>query len=70
MIAMSLPELKRLVAPHHVVLIAIGSSGDVHPFVGLGLALQRRGHQVTVATNDHFAPLLARWGWGLRRLGR
>ena len=69
MIAMSFPELKCPVAPHHVVLIAIGSSGDVHPLVGLGLALQRRGHRVTVATNDHFAPLLARVGLGFASLG-
>lgn len=55
--------------PHHVVLIAIGSSGDVHPFIGLGLALQRRGHRVTVATNDHFSPLVARAGLGFASLG-
>ena len=69
MIAMSSLKLKCPVALHHVMLIAIGSSGDVHPFVGLGLALQRRGHRVTVATNDHFAPLLARVGLGFVSLG-
>ena len=57
------------VLSHHVVLIAIGSSGDVHPFIGLGLALQRRGHRVTVATNDYFAPLVARTGLGFASLG-
>ena len=66
---MSSFELKCPLAPHHVVLIAIGSSGDVHPFVGLGLTLQRRGHRVTVATNDHFAPLLARVGLAFASLG-
>ena len=55
--------------PHHVILIAIGSSGDVHPFIGLGLALQRRGHRVTVATNDHFAPLVAHAGLAFASLG-
>lgn len=29
------------------------------PFVGLGLALQARGHQVTLATNGHFRSLVA-----------
>jgi hypothetical protein len=31
-------QAEATIAPHHVVLIAIGSSGDVHPFIGLGLA--------------------------------
>lgn len=57
------------VLPHHVVLIAIGSSGDVHPLIGLGLALRRRGHCVTVATNDYFSPLVARTGLGFASLG-
>lgn len=67
-LSLSLP-LVQPVPPRHVVLIAIGSSGDVHPFIGVGLALQRRGHRVTVATNDHFAPLVARAGLGFASLG-
>ena len=38
----------------------VGSSGDVHPFVGLGLALKRRGHSVTLITNGYFQPLAER----------
>jgi UDP:flavonoid glycosyltransferase YjiC (YdhE family) len=48
----------------HFLLIAIGSAGDVHPFVGLGQTLQRRGHQVTIATCGYFRPLIERVGLG------
>jgi hypothetical protein len=34
-----------------VVLIPVGSAGDVHAFVALGLALRGRGHRVTVITS-------------------
>ena len=40
----------------------MGSSGDVHPFVGLGLALKARGHDVTMITGAHFEPLVRRIG--------
>ena len=45
-----------------VLLVPIGSAGDVHPFVGLGLALRRRGHDVTVITSGYFEALLRRVG--------
>jgi len=32
----------------------LGSSGDVNPFIGLGVALQGRGHRATVITNPIF----------------
>jgi UDP:flavonoid glycosyltransferase YjiC (YdhE family) len=53
----------------NVLLIPIGSAGDVHPFVGLGLALQARGHAVTLATNSHFQPLVERAGLRFLALG-
>lgn len=40
-----------------ILLMPQGSAGDVHPFIGLGLALRRRGYAVTLATNGHFAAL-------------
>jgi rhamnosyltransferase subunit B len=40
------------------LLTPIGSAGDVHPYLGLGVALQRRGHRVTIATNPHFEALV------------
>jgi len=51
------------------LLIPIGSSGDVHPFVAIGLALKRRGHSVTIYTNGHFEPLVRRVGLDFLPLG-
>jgi rhamnosyltransferase subunit B len=41
--------------PLSILLPAIGSSGDVHPVIGLGKALKARGHRVTVVTNEIFS---------------
>lgn len=46
-----------------------GSSGDVHPFVGIGLELQRRGHHVTLATNGYFRGLTEKVGLPFVELG-
>ena len=46
------------------ILVAVGSHGDVHPFVGIGLALRERGHDVTVLANGHCEPLVRRVGLG------
>jgi len=35
-------------------MIPVGSAGDVHPHVGLGVALRARGHDVSVLTNPYF----------------
>jgi rhamnosyltransferase subunit B len=48
--------------PLNVLVIPVGSHGDVHPLVGVGAALAGRGHRVTVLTNDHFEPLVRRAG--------
>lgn len=37
-----------------ILLVTVGSSGDVHPFIALGLALRGRGHEVVLATNPYF----------------
>ena len=42
----------------NVLLTPIGSAGDNYPFLGIGTELARRGHRVTVITNDHFAPVV------------
>ncbi len=41
----------------NVLLISLGTDGDVHPFVGVGIALRDRGHRVTLITNEHFKRL-------------
>jgi len=45
-----------------VVMLALGSRGDVQPFVALGVALHARGHRVTVAAAADYAPLVAAAG--------
>src|SRR5579859_5817573 len=45
-----------------ILLVAIGSHGDVHPFVGIGVALRSRGHRVRAIVNDHFASLVRQAG--------
>jgi rhamnosyltransferase subunit B len=51
------------------VLVPVGSHGDVHPFVGLGVELKRRGHDVLVITNGHFESLIRRAGLGFAEFG-
>jgi rhamnosyltransferase subunit B len=55
--------------PLHVILTTLGSAGDVHPFVGLGLALRARGHRVTLITNPYFQSLIETRGLEFLPLG-
>jgi sterol 3beta-glucosyltransferase len=41
----------------HVTIMALGSFGDVYPFVLLGAALRRAGCEVRLATFEGFAEL-------------
>ncbi|MGW2911339.1 glycosyltransferase [Streptomyces asoensis] len=45
-----------------------GSRGDVAPFTGVGHALARAGHQVTLVTHARFAPLVTGSGVGFHAL--
>src|SRR4030042_6902304 len=36
------------------IMVAIGSHGDVYPFLGIGALLKKRGHTVTVLANSYF----------------
>ena len=52
-----------------VLCVPVGSAGDVHPHVGLGVALRERGHDVSVVTNPYFASTVTATGlrfvpWG------
>ena len=38
-------------SPLHIVAVALGSFGDVHPFLGIGRALAARGHAVDLLAN-------------------
>jgi len=37
-----------------IIIISVGSRGDVQPFIALGMGLQRAGHKVCVATRSQF----------------
>jgi rhamnosyltransferase subunit B len=52
-----------------ILLLTIGSAGDVHPFIGLGLALRQRGHRVKIITNPFFGQAATRAGLELIPLG-
>jgi rhamnosyltransferase subunit B len=44
------------------ILTPVGSAGDVHPFVGIGRALETRGHEVVVLTAGPFREVVQRAG--------
>ena len=52
-----------------IAIVALGSAGDVHPFVGIGQSLKARGHAVTVYANPVFMPLIERSGLAFRPVG-
>ena len=53
----------------NIMLIPVGSAGDVHPFTGLGLALRARGHHITVITSVYFEALVRKAGFDFVGLG-
>lgn len=52
-----------------VIVIGLGSAGDVHPNVGLALALRRRGHRVIFVAGSVFRSLAERAGLEFIGLG-
>ena len=53
----------------HVVMVTVGTRGDVQPFVALGKGLSRAGYRVTLATHDDYASFVAEHGLGFRAIG-
>ena len=45
-----------------VLILTLGSRGDVQPYVALGAALVGRGHRVTLSTGQGFDDLIAEHG--------
>lgn len=45
-----------------ILILAVGSYGDVLPLVGIARQLKRRGHMVTVFTSAHFTELVQKTG--------
>ncbi len=51
-----------------IVLSTFGSTGDLNPFIALGLTLRDRGHEVTFAVQDLFAPAVESQGFAVRHV--
>lgn len=51
-----------------IVIIAVGSRGDVAPLTGVGVALQRAGHTVSIAAYTPFADMITDCGLGFHEL--
>src|SRR5271170_2968418 len=46
----------------NILISAIGSHGDVHPFLGVAKVLRRRGHRVTILAPPMFGELVGSLG--------
>ena len=46
-----------------VIISTFGSSGDLNPFLALGLALRARGHAIRFAVQDNFRPMVEALGF-------
>ncbi len=53
----------------NVILIPMGSAGDVYPLVGLGAALRSRGHRVEIIANSYYQSVIERAGLLFVELG-
>jgi sterol 3beta-glucosyltransferase len=48
--------------PVRVLLLTLGSRGDIEPFVALGIGLRAAGHEVTLCASGRFGPLIESHG--------
>lgn len=55
-------------AGKRIILTAMGSLGDMHPYLAIGLGLRARGHEVTVATGEFYRAKVEALGFGFRPL--
>lgn len=51
-----------------ILILTVGSRGDVQPYSALGTGLQAAGHTITLATLAAFAPSAAEHGLGFHPL--
>jgi rhamnosyltransferase subunit B len=52
-----------------ILIFALGSAGDVHPFLGIGRALKARGHEVILVASGFFEQTVLAAGLDFRALG-
>ncbi|KAL2135950.1 hypothetical protein VTI74DRAFT_6178 [Chaetomium olivicolor] len=62
-------DLSSLPPRLNIVIQVVGSRGDVQPFVALGVALQKHGHRVRLATHDVFADFVRATGLEFHPVG-
>jgi sterol 3beta-glucosyltransferase len=53
----------------HLLIVTVGTRGDVQPYVALGLGLQRRGYTVTVASHREHESFVGASGLSFRNGG-
>lgn len=45
-----------------ILIVTVGTRGDVEPYIALGRELMTSGHEVTICTCAHFAPFIREYG--------
>lgn len=55
--------------PRDILLLPVGSAGDVHPYIPLARELLRRGHRVAMMANPHFEAVVSEAGVPMMPLG-
>ena len=53
----------------HIIVVAVGTSGDVHPLLGLSRTFAKLGHRVSFCTSPAFAGVVERCGLRLLPFG-
>lgn len=46
----------------NIYMIALGTRGDVQPYIGLGIGLQKAGHRVTICSSANFRSFVEEYG--------
>lgn len=52
-----------------IIILAIGTLGDVQPYVALGIGFKKAGHSVYIATHQNFRQLVTERGLGFCAIG-
>lgn len=52
------------VRPINIVMLVVGTRGDVQPFIGIALKLKEYGHRIRIATHKVGLAVGSTWGGG------
>jgi len=53
----------------NIILVGIGSYGDIYPLLGIGTALKKKGHSVTLLASGYFEKTVKQAGIGFFSIG-